>query len=66
MSKIAGHGGLFYNTYDINKCEYAALMQKVYFPLPEIKDGKCNGYRNRYTKGLSNICKQCEHCVEVV
>ena len=50
-----------YNTADAKKCEYIQAMTKVYIKPPTIVDGKCTGYRTRYTKALSTICQQCSN-----
>lgn len=52
---------LKYNISSIEKCEYIQQMKKVYFNTPKVINKKCEGYKNRYTGGVSTICNQCKN-----
>lgn len=54
-----------YKHLSVRDCEY--IYQNTKYNCmgePEEKDGRCLGYRNRYTKQLSNVCRSCEWLVE--
>lgn len=50
-----------YNILDMEKCEYIEAMKKVYCKPPQQKNGKCEGFRNKYNRDVSLVCKKCEH-----
>lgn len=52
---------LNYKTDNMEKCEYMELMLKTFFQRPKQENGKCEGYRNRYTREPSTVCKRCNH-----
>lgn len=41
------------------KCEYADIMGKSFFNLPERNETSCNGFRNKYNSVLSDVCVKC-------
>lgn len=54
-----------YNTSSIEECEYKKEMQKVYCDIPDIENGKCKGFRNKYNDKISKVCEKCLNFVEV-
>lgn len=55
---------LKYNTDNIEKCEYKEMRIKSCCKAPEIIDGKCYGFRNKYTGVVSNICGKCSNFID--
>ena len=53
-----------YNTENIEKCEYKEMRIKSCCKAPEITDGKCYGFRNKYTSAVSKVCAGCNNFID--
>ncbi|WP_279159605.1 hypothetical protein [Thomasclavelia cocleata] len=49
-----------YKTDNMKKCEYIDVMRKAYVKDPK-QGEKCEGYKNKYTCGISLVCKECKN-----
>lgn len=50
-----------YDTSNMEKCEYIEAMQKVYSKRPKQENGRCYGFRNKYSGVLSSYCQKCKY-----
>lgn len=53
-----------YNNEKMETCEYIEAMQKVYFKRPKQENGKCEGFKNKYSHNYSTHCLTCSHLLK--